>query len=296
MAPVRTVHLVDASPYVFRAYFSLPSSMTDGAGQPVNAAYGFAGFLLRYVDEEAPTHLAVAFDESLTTSFRNELYPPYKAQRELPPPELEAQLDACQELARALGAATYVDERYEADDLIATLCHRLSQRGHRCVIVSSDKDLSQLVNASVELYDFARSQRFGPAEVVAKFGVRPEQMADYLGLAGDSVDNIPGVAGVGAKTAAALLGAFEDLEELYADLDRVAELPVRGAKGLGAKLEAGREIAFLSRELATVARDAPAPGGLRELAFRGADPALVDPLFERLGFARIRDRITRWAR
>ena len=164
------------------------------------------------------------------------------------------------------------------------------------MIVSSDKDLSQLVNASVELYDFARSQRFGPAEVVAKFGVRPEQMADYLGLAGDSVDNIPGVAGVGAKTAAALLGAFEDLEELYADLDRVAELPVRGAKGLGAKLEAGREIAFLSRELATVARDAPAPGGLRELAFRGADPALVDPLFERLGFARIRDRITRWAR
>jgi len=289
-----TVHLVDASPYIFRAFFSLPDSITDREGAPANAVYGFAGFLIKLVETEAPSHLALAFDRSLTTSFRNEIYPEYKAGRELPPPELEAQIDSCYALAEAFGAAAFIDERYEADDLIATLCDRLTAVGHGSVIVTADKDLAQLVTDRVELFDFARDERYGPAEVVEKFGVRPNQIADFLGLAGDAVDNIPGVSGVGKKSAVALLEAFPSLEAIYDRLDEVPALPVRGAEALRRKLEAGREAAFLSKRLATVARDAPAEADLDALAYRGADPERLDPLFERLGFGTIRDRIPQW--
>ena len=295
LGSMATVHLIDASPYIFRAYFSMPSTMTSPAGEPVGAVYGFGSFLARYLSEEQPTHLAVAFDRSLTTSFRNEIYPQYKAQRELPPPELEAQIDDCEALAAAFGGAVFIDERYEADDLIATLVDRLVTQGHGAVIVTSDKDLAQLVGPGVALYDFAREERYREEEVMEKFGVRPEQIADYLGLAGDSVDNIPGVAGVGAKTAAALLGHFRDLDDLYDRLDEVAEVKVRGARTLGAKLEAARETAFLSRRLATVARDAPAHSSLDDLRWDGAREPLVDELFQRLGFGGLKDRIPRWA-
>jgi 5'-3' exonuclease len=123
---VSTVYLVDASPYIFRAHFSLPSSLVDPSGRPVGATYGFATFLLKLVDQETPTHLVVAFDRSLTTSFRNEIYPDYKGGRQPPPPELVAQLDDCLEMAAALGAAVFVDDRYEADDLIGTLVTRIA--------------------------------------------------------------------------------------------------------------------------------------------------------------------------
>ncbi|MFW6175379.1 MAG: 5'-3' exonuclease H3TH domain-containing protein, partial [Acidobacteriota bacterium] len=210
-----TVHLVDASPYVFRAFHALPDSIRDPEGRPVNAVYGFGSFLVKLVETEAPTHLAVAFDRSLTTSFRNDLYPDYKTGRELPPPDLEAQLDDCMELARAFGAEVFVDERYEADDLIAALVAQLNAAGHGAVIVTSDKDLAQLVTDRVRLFDFAREERLGPEEVVAKLGVRPEQVPDFLALAGDPVDSIPGLPGVGRKTAAALLEVFADLETAY---------------------------------------------------------------------------------
>lgn len=289
-----TVYLVDASPYIFRAYFSIPSSMVSPLGDPVGAVYGFAGFLVRLIGEEEPSHLALAFDRSLNSSFRNEIYPAYKAQRELPPPEIVAQLEASEELARSFGAATFSDERYEADDLIATLCRQLTAQGCSVVVVTSDKDLAQLVDDRVTLYDFAKGTRFDVSAVVEKFGVRPNQIADYLGLAGDSVDNIPGVRGVGAKTAVALLERFASIEELYSNLDAVAELPIRGARSLGAKLESGRGLAVLSKELATVATDAPAKADLAGLKLVGADPEKVDPLFARLGFAKLRDRIPRW--
>jgi len=293
-ADAATVHLVDASPYIFRAYFALPDSITDPAGRPVQAVYGFAGFLVKLVETEAPTHLALAFDRSLTTSFRNEIYPGYKAGRELPPAELEAQLDDCVAVAEAFGAARFIDDRYEADDLIATLAGRLVPEGHRAVVVTSDKDLAQLISDRVELLDFAREERFGPPEVEAKFGVRPEQIPDLLGLAGDPVDSIPGVPGIGKKSAVALLAAFDDVEGIYEHLDEVPGLSVRGARSLAAKLAEHRELAFLSKRLATAADDAPARASLEDLAYQGADPELVDPLFERLGFGTIRERIPRW--
>lgn len=288
------VHLIDASPYIFRAYFSIPSSMTGPDGKPVNAVYGFTNFLIRFIKDEEPTHLGVAFDESLTTSFRNELYPAYKAQRELPPAALEAQLKACRAVADAFGAVTWADDRYEADDLIGTACAILRGKGHAVCVVTSDKDLAQLVDEECELLDYAKDERYGPAEVLAKFGVRPDQLVDFLALAGDSVDNIPGVKGVGPKTAVALLSEFGDLDSLYASLDRIAELSLRGARTLGAKLERERDSAFLSRELATIARDAPARTDLRELRLAGASREAVEPLFETLGFGAVIERIPLW--
>lgn len=294
MGSPATVHLVDASPYIFRAYYSLPSSITSPAGEPVNAVYGFASFLLKLLDEEEPTHLALAFDGSLTTSFRNELYAEYKAQRDLPPPELEAQLADCRRVAEALGAPTFIDDRYEADDLLGTLAHQQVEAGHRAVVVTSDKDLAQLVGPRVTLYDFARGERYGPEGVRERFGVPPEQVRDYLALAGDSVDNIPGVKGVGPKSAVALLAAFGDLETLYERLDEVEGLSIRGARSLAGKLRGGREPAFLSQRLATVVTAAPLSADLDELAYRGADREAVSTLFERLGFGTIRQRIRRW--
>jgi DNA polymerase-1 len=288
-----TVYLVDASPYIFRAHFSLPSSIKTPAGEPAAASYGFTSFLLKLIADEKPTHLAVTFDRSLNSSFRNEFYPAYKQQRVLPPPELEAQLESCVEIAAALGAATFIDDRYEADDLIGALCARLEQENHRSVIVTSDKDLAQLVDERISLLDFAKGIRLNARTVFEKFGVRPDQITDYLGLAGDSVDNIPGVKGIGGKSAAELLARFGHLEDLYARLDELPRIAsIRGAKSLHAKLVANRELAFLSKRLATVAREVPGVHAiLEDLKYRGADAARVEELFRRLGFSRIRDRV-----
>jgi 5'-3' exonuclease len=302
MATAPSVYLIDASPYIFRAYFSLPDSLRDPAGQPVQAVYGFASFLLKLIADERPTHLGVTFDRSLNTSFRNDFYPAYKAQRALPPPELEAQLAACEEMAAALGTATFVDPTYEADDLIATLCDRLAEGGREdasgaITIVTSDKDLAQLVDARTSLYDFGKGTRMTAAEVEEKFGVRPDQVADLLGLAGDAVDNIPGVPGIGRKTAADLLSRFEHLEDLYERLEEVRQTPaIRGGKSLYVKLKASREMALLSKRLATVSRDAPIPlgVGLADLEYRGADRAAVEALCLRLGFKTLPKRIERW--
>ena len=209
--------------------------------------------------------------------------------------ELEAQLDFCREVAGALGVASFIDDRYEADDIIATLARPLTAAGHRVVVVTSDKDLAQLVGPRVSLYDFGKGERMGPAEVEEKFGVPPERIADLLGLAGDTVDNIPGVKGVGKKTAAALIAALGDLPTVYARLDEVAGLPLRGAVALAQKLAEQKEMALLSRRLATVADDAPFTATLDDFALAGADRARVDRLFARLGFERTRERITRWA-
>ena len=293
--PPTTLHLVDASPYIFRAFHALPSSIVDPDGRPVNAVYGFATFLLRLRDTETPAHLALCFDGSFTTSFRNRIYADYKARREPPPAELEAQADDCRAVGAALGMATFVDDEYEADDLIATLAAVPGDEAEDLVVVSSDKDLAQLVTERVALFDFARQRRFGPAEVMEKLGVRPPQVPDLLGLAGDAVDNIPGVPGIGAKTAVALLRAFDSLEELLDAVretpEIVAGLPIRGARGVATRLAEHSEQARLSKRLATVSRRAPVESELAELRYRGPDEAAVDELCARLGFDRLRERL-----
>jgi 5'-3' exonuclease len=285
--------LLDSSVYVFRAYYSLPSSITDPSGRPVNAVRGFATTVLQLLEGERPSHFLAAFDESLDSSFRNETYPAYKSSREPAPPELLHQFAACREFVEACGLVSAADERFEADDYIATAWRRFgdAEPGLRGLVVTNDKDLCQLVEERLSWYDLAKDARLDGAGVVDKLGVRPEQVPDFLGLAGDSVDDIPGVPGVGAKTACALLSEFADLESLYADLGSVAELKIRGAKTLGAKLQTHRESALLSKELATVSFKAPLKARkLGFLAVGDPNPEALEAWGAHTGLERLAER------
>jgi DNA polymerase-1 len=251
------IHLIDASIYVFRAWFSIPEDMTDPEGRPVNAAYGYARFLGDLLEREKPDRLAAAFDESLTKSFRTRIYPAYKANRESSPPELKRQFAICRELTELLGVAQFAHPEYEADDIIGTLCEHMRKKNIGSVIISRDKDLAQLLREGDQFWNTIDGHRHAYDDVAAKFGAQPERMADYQALVGDKVDNIEGVPGVGAKTAGALMEAFGSLEEIFDKLDAVAELPIRGAASLGGKLEAHKEKAFLARRLTRIAVDMP---------------------------------------
>jgi DNA polymerase-1 len=291
------VHLIDGSVYIFRAYYSLPA-MSAPDGTPTNAAYGFANSLIKYLDDTAATHCAVAFDFS-GESFRNEIEPEYKAQRGDPPEDLVPQFELCVRVARALGLAVFEKENYEADDLLATIAHKLMARGASARIVTSDKDLAQLVreDGRIVAYDLARDELRDADAVRSRFGVDPDQIPDYLGLVGDAVDNLPGVPGVGPKAASAALRAFGKIEHIPVEPGEWAEVGVRGPARIAALIDANRARALRTRELATVLRDVPdtAPT-LRHLAYRGALAGEIQTLFEELGWQRIATRIPRWAR
>ena len=254
---MKTLYLIDASIYIFRAYFSLPESMTGADGNPVNAVYGFAEFLHQFGSASKGEHFVVAFDESLTTSFRNELYPHYKANRELPPPELEAQLKACRELADILGFKTYASERFEADDLIGTAARQMRKNNFRMNYVTGDKDLAQLIKPGDIWWNFARNEKLGSSKIAQKLGVRAGQVVGLLALMGDAVDNIPGVPGIGQKTAVTLLDHLKSLDRIYRDLERVPQLPLRGARRAQQQLEQFRDQAYLSQQLARINENAP---------------------------------------
>ena len=276
-------YLIDASVYVFRAYYSLPDDMIDEDGNPVNALYGFCRFLGDFVEQVRPEYLAVLFDESLTSSFRSEIYPAYKANREPAPVELKRQFHQCREYTKALGIMDCAHPMYEADDLIGTLVKEGRRAGRASTIVSRDKDLAQLVAKGDVFWDFAGKGRLTYDEIPGVFGVWPEQIADFLALAGDSVDNIPGVPGIGKKTAAALLQHFGSLDGVYANLDRVHEVCCRGAKTLGLRLEAHREAAMLARQLTGIACDAPLERPLDALRPAAPDLGAINALFDRAG-------------
>jgi 5'-3' exonuclease len=276
------LYLVDASMYVFRAWHSMPNEFHDADGWPTNAVHGFARFLLELLERERPRQIAIAFDEALDSCFRNALYPAYKANRESAPEELKRQFAHCKALCRALGLAVLAHSDYEADDLIGTAVHVGRAAGHRAVIVSADKDLSQLLAGLDEQWDYAKNVRWTMAGVKDRHGVEAHQIADYLALTGDSVDNIPGVPGVGPKTAAILLAHFGSLDALLARVDEVQFLRIRGAAQVAVKLRANKEQALLWRQLTTIALDAP----LSHATFhRGqADGAALIGLCESLRF------------
>lgn len=277
-----TIHLVDASVYVFRAYYSVAPEFTDHEEQPVHAVYGFLGFLLNLLEQARPTHVMVAFDQSLTTSFRNAIYPEYKANRELPPDELVRQFAYCREVAAALGMTVLTDTEFEADDLIGSAVHALDTHDCGAIIVSADKDFGQLVGDSVEQWDFSRDQRWNAQGIKQRLGVHPHQVADFLALMGDAIDNIPGIPGIGAKTAAVLLAHFETLDALLERREEVAFLRMRGAAGIARKLHEHADMARLSRRLTGIAVDAPVPRGLTDYARRAPDEAAIGTLFDRL--------------
>ena len=280
-----TLYLVDASLYVFRAWHSMPNEFHDTEGWPTNAVQGFARFLLELLDRARPQHIAIAFDEALDSCFRNALYPAYKANREPAPEELRRQFVHCRQLCEALGLAVLAHGEYEADDLIGSAAAAARAHGFRSVIVSADKDLSQLlVGEHDEQWDFAKGQRWGAAGVPERHGVHAHQIADYLALSGDAIDNIPGVPGIGAKTAAALLGHFGTLDALLARVEEVPFLRLRGAASTAAKLRQHREQALLCRRLTTIALDAPLGETSLHFARGKADAAILGALCESLRF------------
>jgi DNA polymerase I len=279
-----TTVLIDSSVFVFRAWFSIPDDMVDPEKNPVNALYGFSRFLGQLLEEVQPSHVAAAFDESLSSSFRNQLYPDYKANREPAPPELKLQFARCKAVAAALGIPVCGHDAFEADDLIGTLAARMRGEGHALVILSRDKDLAQILQPGDCLWDYPTGRKVGYADVPEVFGVKAEQIADFLALTGDSVDNIRGVRGVGPKTAAALLRRFADLDAIYADLPATAHLNIRGAATLPAKLAEHCDAAFLARELTRLRYDVPLPATDEAVLRRAPDIAGLHALYDAAGF------------
>jgi 5'-3' exonuclease len=279
----RTV-LIDSSVFVFRAWFSIPDDMVDPEQNPVNALYGFSRFLGQLLEEVRPTHVAAAFDESLTHSFRNQLYPDYKANREPAPPELKLQFARCKAVAAALGIPVCAHGSFEADDLIGTLAARMRGAGHELIIMSRDKDLAQILQPGDFLWDYPTGRKIGYANVPDVFGVKAEQIADFLALTGDAVDNIRGVPGIGAKTAAALLRKFADLDGIYADLPATARLNIRGAAALPARLAEHRDAAFLALELTRLRYDVPLPDTDEVVVRRAPAVDELHALYDAAGF------------
>ena len=278
------VYLVDASIYIFRAWYSISDEFVNTNGEPTNAVYGFSGFLCSLLEQTGTEHVAVVFDESLTTSHRNEIYPEYKANREPAPAELKRQFSWSRCVAEAMGLRCFADERFEADDLIGTLAEYWRARGHPICLVTADKDLAQLVGRRDHWWDFARNRKLNAKQLTEKFGVAPQQMADYLALTGDSIDNIPGVPGVGPKSASALLGHFGNLDTLYERLDEVQHLGIRGARSLQKKLEEHRGAAELARKLTVIETAVESALASPELGRTEVDTASLNRLFDELSF------------
>jgi len=278
------VYLVDASVYLFRSWFSMPDDFVNNAGEPTNAVYGFTGFLCGLLEQTGSEHVAVAFDVSLTTGFRNEIYPEYKANRDPAPEELKRQFGWARSVAEAMGLACFSDPRYEADDVIGTLARYWKRRGHPVCVVTADKDLAQLVREDDYWWDFSRNQKLDARQLTEKFGVTPEQMADYLALTGDAVDNIPGIPGIGPKTAAALLRAFGDLDGIYERIEEVPTMKIRGAASLHAKLQAHRDAAELARRLTVIETAVESALASPELTRSEKDTAAINRLFDELSF------------
>ena len=278
------IFLIDASVYVFRAYHSVLPAMVDQDGHPVHAVFGFARFIGDLIERMRPRYMAVAFDQRLANSYRSRIYPPYKANREPHPVDLLKQFEHCREVCRRLGLAVFTNPEYEADDIIGTLGCLMRDEGVRSAFITRDKDLAQLVRDGDLFWDYGAREQFGYRDIERYYGVAPERFADYLALTGDCVDNIPGVPGIGPKTAASLMKEFESLDDLYGNLSRVAGLKLRGAKTLGDLLREHRESAYLARQLTRITCDMELGVGVEGLRRRVPDVSALGGLYDHLGF------------
>ena len=245
--------LVDGSSYLYRAFHAFPP-LTNAAGEPTGAMYGVLNMLKSLISQVQPTHIAVVFDAKGKT-FRDEMFEQYKSHRPPMPDDLRKQIQPLHDMIRALGIPLLVVEGVEADDVIGTLALQASRLGKKVLISTGDKDMAQLVDDNIMLINTMNNSLLDREGVIEKYGIPPELIIDYLALMGDSADNIPGVAGVGEKTALGLLQGIGSMAEIYANLEKVAELPIRGAKKLGEKLLAEKTNAALSYTLATIKTD-----------------------------------------
>jgi DNA polymerase I len=293
------LYLIDASVFVWRAYHSVPIALVDPDGNPVNALHGFARFLGDLIERVRPAHIAVAFDATLADSFRSRLFPAYKAQREPAPEDLKRQFVLCRHLCEALGVTSFTSHEYEADDIVGTLATRMRAAGQNISVVTRDKDLAQLIRPGDEYWDYIGEERFAYDQIEERFGVLPERIACFLAVTGDAVDNIPGVPGVGRKTASMLFRHFESLVHLYDGLDRVLKLKqLRNAGFVAAQLRDHRESAFLARQLTEIACDMPIDVDLERIARRQPDLEALNDFYDTVGFGRLlrnqAERIAAW--
>jgi DNA polymerase-1 len=285
--PPLRLYLVDGSGYIFRAYHALPPLTRKRDGLPVGAVSGFCNMLfklLRDSKEDAPTHLAVVFDHSEKT-FRNKLYDQYKAHRPPAPEDLKPQFPLVREATRAFGVPSLELPGYEADDVIAAYACRVREMGGEVIIISSDKDLMQLVGNGVSMLDTMKNVRIGPDQVFEKFGVPPEKVVEVQALCGDSVDNVPGAPGIGIKTAALLINEYGDLETLLA---RAGE--IKQDKRRQTLIDFADQIR-LSRQLVQLDCDTPLPEPIDDLKVRDPDPAVLSAFLEDMGFNTLARRI-----
>lgn len=289
LGPDSLLTLIDGSGYIFRAFFAIKGLNRASDGLPVNAVSGFCNMLFKFLadgkqSDDKPTHLAVIFDASSTT-FRNEIYPAYKAQRPPAPEDLVPQFPLIREATIAFGVPSIEMLGYEADDLIATYARMAKEAGARVRIVSSDKDLMQLMDEKIELYDPMKDKPLGPAEVMEKFGVTPDKVIDIQALAGDSSDNVPGAPGIGVKTAAELINQFGTLEEL---LDRAGEIKQPKRRET---LQNFREQIEISKRLVTLRDDVPNIISPEEFRVREPDPQELVSFLEKMEFTTLTRRV-----
>ena len=277
--------LIDGSSYIYRAFFALPPAV-NSAGFPTNATYGFISFMMKLLKRHQPEYLAVVLDAGRRT-FRHQLLGAYKSNRRQIPNGLVLQLPDIRRVLDAFNVTALELQNYEADDLIGTLCATLCNQGCDLIVVSSDKDLMQLITNKVSLFDSVKERWIGANEVMARFGVEPERVPEVLGLMGDVVDNIPGIKGVGRKTAIALMQQFRNLEDLYGNLDRLQQSNLRGVPRLRQALQDGKETAFLSRDLATIKKNVPMQIDLEQLRCKGPSRDKMRSLFAELGFTNL---------
>lgn len=254
--PLPRAYLIDSSIYIFRAWYVYDDSITDSEGNPSNAVFGFSDFLYQLIRQKQPQFIACAFDSSQKDSYRKSLYPEYKANRVPAPDELKVQFAHCRNFCRAVGIAEFASERFEADDIIGSLAHRLRAQGMAVTIVSADKDLAQLILGEEDAWwDFARGKVLNHRGIEQHFGVRPSQIADMLALTGDKIDNIPGIPGVGATTASRILKKFPSIEEVIVNVEEIAAMKFRGATRVQALVNAHKDILSLNKLLTTVVTD-----------------------------------------
>ena len=269
------IYLIDASIYIFQSHFSPYVECYDRNGVELSALYGFTSFLLQFLRRTRPRYVGIGMDESLFCGFRHQMCPDYKSNRELPDENLEMQLKACAQICEVLGLSAHSSRKYEADDIIGTMAEQVCadiSDGSELVIVTRDKDLAQLIrDDSHYLWDYSGNKKRYRKHIHDEYGILPEQFPDYLGLIGDSVDCISGVPGVGPVKAKGLLNEFRDMQAIYENLEKVPGLELRGAKRLAELLEQHRDLAELSKELATIVCDAHCNSEDEDESFVGID-------------------------
>ncbi len=276
--------LVDGSSYLYRAYHAFPP-LTNSAGEPTGAMYGVLNMLKSLLVQYQPSHVAVVFDAKGKT-FRDELFEHYKSHRPPMPDDLRAQIEPLHEMVKAMGLPLLAVSGVEADDVIGTLALEAGKQGRNVLISTGDKDMAQLVTPEITLINTMTNTVLGPEEVEQKYGVPPALIIDFLAMMGDSSDNIPGVPGVGEKTAQALLQGLGGMHVIYDNLDKVADLSFRGAKTMAAKLEQNRDVAFLSYQLATIKTDVALEVTFDQLSVNEPDTEALQTLFSRFEFRR----------